>query len=102
MLFGDPERRRRKKQQEDLDANYYKRQKAFNQAKEEQRIKNAKAAGIASANKISNRKPFYLKILSVAKTVGKDVVQGASKTDPNVLFSFDGPKKPRRKRKKKR
>jgi hypothetical protein len=102
MIFGDPERKRREKRQEDLDSDYYKRRKAYKDAKEEQRLKNAREAGIRDANKLANRKPFYQKLIGAGVSLGKDVIQGAAKTNPDVFFSWDTPKPKRKRRKKKR
>jgi hypothetical protein len=107
MFFGDPERKRREKQErEERQQQESKRQKEINKAyidaKIEQRKKNAVAAGIADANKLANQKPFYQKVMGVGMALGKDVMAGASKTNPGVLFNFDEPKQPRKRRKKRR
>ena len=96
FLFGN----RDKKKQADLDALYYERQKAYNQAKQEQRIKNARAAGIRDAEREAHRQPFYQKLIGAGMALGKDVMAGASKTNPDVFFSFDKPKPKKRKKKK--
>jgi hypothetical protein len=100
FLFGTPEDRRHKREVEELDQNYYKRRKVYNQTLEQQREKNARAAAIRDADKIANRKPFYQKVMGVGLALGKDMVHGASKTNPGVLFNFDEPKQQRRKRRK--
>ena len=96
FFFGN-----KNKTKDDLDAEYYERQKAYNKAKQEQRLKNARAAGIRDAEREANRKPFYKKLAGVGMALGKDMLDGASKTNPDVFFSFDKPK-PKRRRQKKR
>jgi hypothetical protein len=101
-ILGDPERRRkRQKQQEDLDHNYYKRQKAYNDAKEKERERIATIKGTQDAQKIANQKPFYQKLMGAAATIGKDLVKNSSNMNTNALFSWDDPA-PKRKRRKKR
>ena len=95
FFFGN-----KNKTKDDLDAEYYERQKAYNQAKQEQRIKNARAAGIRDAEREAHRKPFYQKLIGAGMALGKDVMAGASKTNPDVFFSFDKPKPKKRKKKK--
>jgi hypothetical protein len=107
MIFGDPERKRReKREREERNQQERLHQKEINKvyidAKIEQRKKNAVAAGIADANKLANQKPFYQKLIGVGVGLGKDIVQGASKTNPNVFFNFDEPTPKRKRRKKKR
>jgi hypothetical protein len=104
MLFGDPEKRRRERQQSDLDTNYYKRQKIYAKAKEKERERIAALKGKADAQAIANRKPFYQKVIGAATFLCKDIVQGAAKTNPNVFFNWDEPKtkRARRKRRKKK
>jgi hypothetical protein len=99
MFFGDPERKRREKERVDLDNDYYRRAKAYNEAKTEERIRIAKQNGIRDAQP---RKPFYKKVMGAGMMIGKDLVQGASKTNPNMLFNFDQPKQTRRRRRKKK
>ena len=106
MFFGDPERKRREKQerkqrQHQEDKHRKDINQAYIDAKVEQRIKNAKLAGVNDANKLANHKPFYQKLVGVGMALGKDVMKGSSKTNPNVLFNFNQPK-PKRKRRKKR
>ena len=107
MFLGDPERKRREKQErEQRQHQEDKHRKDINQAyidaKVEQRIKNAKLAGVNDANKLANQKPFYQKVMGVGLALGKDMVKGASKTNPGVLFNFDEPKQPRKRRNKRR
>jgi hypothetical protein len=100
MLFGDPERKRREKRQADLDADYYQRAKAYNAAKTKERIRIASIRGTQAAQQQANKKPFYQKVIGAATTLGKDVMEGASKTNPNALFSWDEPKTTRTRKKK--
>ena len=107
MFFGDPERKRREKQERDTrqqaESKHQKDiDKAYIDAKVEQRIKNARVAGANDANKLVNQKPFYQKVMGVGMMLGKDLVSGASKTNPGVLFNFDQPKTTRRKRRKRK
>jgi hypothetical protein len=108
MIFGDPERKRReKREREQRQQQERSHQKEINQAyleaKIAQRKKNAVAAGIADANKLANRKPFYQKVIGFGTALGKDIIQGASKTNPDVFFNWDDstPKRRKRKRRKK-
>jgi hypothetical protein len=89
--------------QENLDPNYYKRRKAYNQAKEEEREKIAKQRGIEDAHKIADKKPFYQKLIGLATNIGKDLVAVSGNVNTDALFTFDEPDKPhKRKRKTKR
>jgi hypothetical protein len=106
MIFGDPERRRREKQQADLDRGYYERQKAYNAAKQQERIKLAQTKGQADAQKIATQKPLYKKILGLGQAIATDLTTG----NPNQMFApFQQPapqhrakrKAPSRKRKSK-
>jgi hypothetical protein len=78
---------------EDLDSNYYKRRNAYLESREAQRMLNAKQQGIADANAIQNKKPFYKKVLNVGKAIGKDLTSGAAKTNTDVLFTWGTPQK---------
>ena len=77
-------------------------QASYQQSLKEQRIINAKAAGIAEANKKLNQKPFYQKRVGAASAIGKDLMATSSQVNPNALFSFDEPKQPRKRRKKRK
>jgi hypothetical protein len=94
-LWGDPEGRRRHQHQTDLDANYYKRRKAYNQQLEKEQVRQAQQRAVRDAN----RQPFYRQVLGMGKALGKDLIAGANQTNPDALFNFD---KPNRRRKKKR
>ena len=88
--------------QTNLDANYYKRQQAYNQALEAQRIENAKAKGVADANRLANHKPFYQKVLGVVTNIGKDLVKASGNVNPDALITFDEPKERQRRKHRKR
>lgn len=79
-----------------------KAQTAYQKAYDEQRIKNATQKGIEDANRLANQQPFYKKVLNAASAVTKDFAEGASKTNPDALFTFDDPKPQRRRTRKKR
>lgn len=107
LFFGDPERRRREKQERDTRQRLEsKRQKEINDAyidsKIQQRIINAKAAGVADANKLANRKPLHEKLMGLAATVGKDMVKSGGNKNFNSLFTLDDNQAPKRKRRKNR
>ena len=105
LLHGDPERKRREKQEKDqLRIQESKRlnqiNKAYIEAKVNRRIENAKIKGIADADKMANQKPFYQKLMGAAATVGKDMIKQSSQTNTDVLFNFGETKKPRHRKKK--
>ena len=100
MLFGDPERKRREKRQKELDNDYYLRAKAYNAAKTKEKIRLASIRGTQAAQQEANRKPFYMKLLGAATTLGKDVMAGANKTNPDALFNWNEPKTKRTRKKK--
>lgn len=100
MPFGLFSGKSKKRIEEEDTEEYRARMKAYNDAMQEQRLKNARAKGIADANKLANQKPFYQKVIGVGMAVGKDIMAGAGKTNPNVFFNMDGPK-PKRKRRRK-
>jgi hypothetical protein len=102
MLFGDPERKRREKRQVDLDNDYYLRAKAYKEAKSKEKIRLAALKGKQDAQHGSSNKPFYLKVLGAGKAIGKDLMQGASKTNPDALFNWDTPKQKRRRKRRKK
>jgi hypothetical protein len=88
----------KKKQSEDIDPNYYKRQKAYNTAKEAEREKIAAEKGRADAHKLASQKPFYQKLMGAGTAIMKDLTTG----DPSQMFGQTAPKhrvKHRRKRK---
>lgn len=84
-----------------LDAHYYERQKAYNEALNNQRIENAKIKAKADADRLANKKPFYQKLIGIADTIGKDLIKNASNTNPNALITFDNPPREKRTRRKK-
>ncbi len=90
----------KQKDRENLDPNYYRRRKIYNETLEEEREKNARATAKRDAQKIANQVPFYQKVINVAGKLGKDIIENAPNTNPDVLLSFDD-KKPKRKTKKK-
>ena len=100
MPFGLFSGKSKKRREEEDTEEYRARMKAYNDALQEQRLKNARAKGTADANKLANQKPFYQKVLGLGMAVGKDIMKGASNTNPNVFFNMDGPK-PKRKRRRK-
>ena len=100
MLFGDPEKKRRQKQEKDeLDQQENKRlkqiNKAYVEAKVSQRIENAKAKGVADANRLANQKPLYQKLMGAAATVGKDLVKGSGNVNTDAFFTWGTPKQNR-------
>jgi hypothetical protein len=78
-----------------------KAQLAYIEAKGKQRIKNAELAGQQDADKLANKKPFYQKVLNLAGAVGKDLIQAAPNTNPNVLFNWEQQREPKTKRRRK-
>ena len=73
---------------------------AYEQAKKERRIENAKRIGIQDADRLVNQKPFYMKVTGALVALGKDLVQNAPNCDPNVLFNMDEPETQKRRRRK--
>ncbi|MGD0071403.1 MAG: hypothetical protein ABSB71_08005 [Candidatus Bathyarchaeia archaeon] len=98
----DPNARRRKKQKEDLDKDYYKRQKVYNASKEKERERIAALRGKQDAQKIANRKPFYQKLMGAFANIGKDLVAQSGNVKPNALFTWDTPKRQRKRKGKRR
>ena len=100
--------RNKKKDKADLDQGYYDRQKAYNAARQAERIRMAKAKGTADAHREANKKPFYQKVIGVAQAVGKDLTTPTpnggffnEKASEN-LFTWGTPKQPRKKRTKRK
>lgn len=71
---------------------------AYEKAKKERRIENAKRIGIQDADRLANQKPFYKKVMGALVAVGKDLVENAPNTDPSVLFNMDDTPRKRKKR----
>ena len=124
MFLGDPERRRKEKQQTDLDNDYYQRAKAYNKAKTEERIRIAAQKGKLAAQQQANRQPLYKKLIGGAQWLANDVATGNpnqilggsqkgkrkgqsgslgifNESASNNMFSWEEPKQ-KRKRKRKR
>ena len=70
MIFGDPERKRREKNQSDLDDDYYLRAKAYKEAKTKEKVRLAKIAGKRAAQP---KKPFYQKLMGAGTAIMKDL-----------------------------
>ena len=70
MIFGDPEKRRREKNQSDLDDDYYLRAKAYKEAKTKEKVRLAKIAGKRAAQP---KKPFYQKLMGAGQAIMKDL-----------------------------
>lgn len=106
MPFGLFSGKSKKRRDEEDTEEYKARKKAYNDALQEQRLKNARAKGIADANKLANQKPFYQKVMGVGTAIVKDLSApppkgGGFNFDSNSLFSWETPK-PKRKRRRKR
>lgn len=107
LLLGDPEQRRRQKRQTDLDRDYYKRAKAYHTALNEQKLKNARARGIAEGKKLANPPvPFYRKVIGTATTLAGELEKRAPKDSGefrvNSVFidPFEAPPKRRKRHRK--
>lgn len=72
---------------------------AYEQAKTQRRIENAKTKGIQDADKIFNYQPLYKKLLNGGKWLLQDLSEGAANTRPEVFFNMDD-EQPRRRRKR--
>lgn len=90
----------RKEELKRLEAKHQKQiDQAYIDAKTQRRIENAKAAGIRDADNLVNQKPFYQKLMGGAQWLVKDLSEGASRVNPDALFTFDTPQ-PKRKRRR--
>ena len=64
-------------------------QAAYELAKKERRIENAKRKAVLDADKLANQKPFYQKVMGAASAIGKDLMQASSNVNPDALFTFN-------------
>lgn len=85
----------KKQEQEPIDPEIME---AYEKAKKERRIENAKRIGIQDADRLANQKPFYKKVMGALVAVGKDLVENAPNTDPSILFNMDDTPRKRKKR----